>query len=90
MQQRKPSWLKVKIPFGYNFSKINNIIKNNNLHTICQEAKCPNIAECFSHGTATFLILGDICTRNCLYCNVKHGKPEKINKTRESSSNNDC
>ena len=78
--QRKPSWLKVKIPSGDNFNKINKIIKDNNLHTICKEAKCPNVGECFSHGTATFLILGDICTRNCLYCNVNFGKPRKINE----------
>jgi len=80
MLKRKPSWLKVKIPSGEDYNKINKIIENNNLHTICREAKCPNVMECFSHGTATFLILGDTCTRNCLYCNVNHGIPKKIDK----------
>jgi len=78
--QRKPSWLKVKIPSGKKFNKINKIIKEGNLHTICREAECPNVMECFGRGTATFLILGNVCTRKCLYCNVKHGKPEKINE----------
>ena len=55
------------------------LLRNAKLHTICEEAKCPNIAECFSCGTAVFLILGDICTRNCLYCNVKYGKPSSVN-----------
>ena len=80
MLKRKPSWLKVKIPSGKKFNRLNKIIKESNLHTICKEAKCPNAGECFGHGTATFLILGNVCTRKCLYCNVKHGKPEKINE----------
>jgi lipoic acid synthetase len=74
----KPSWLKVPIPSGENYNHLINLIKENNIHTICQEANCPNIAECFSKNTATFLILGDTCTRNCLYCNVKHGKPGNV------------
>jgi lipoic acid synthetase len=74
----KPEWLKVPIPSGENYNHLINLIKENNIHTICQEAKCPNIAECFSRNTATFLILGDICTRNCLYCNVKTGTPKKV------------
>lgn len=80
MLKRKPSWLKVKIPSGKNFDIINRIIKESNLHTICKEAKCPNAGECFGHGTATFMILRNVCTRKCLYCNVKHGKPKKIDK----------
>jgi len=75
--QQKPSWLKVKIPSGEGYNKIKSLL-NNKGHTICQEAKCPNIAECWGKGTATFLILGDVCTRNCLYCNVKHGTPSKV------------
>jgi len=75
---RKPDWLKVEIPSGENYNKLISLISQNQIHTICQEAKCPNIAECFAKKTATFLILGDICTRNCLYCNVKHGKPIKV------------
>jgi lipoyl synthase len=78
VEERKPDWLKVDIPSGENYNYLSNLIKENNLHTICNEAKCPNIAECFSKKTATFLLLGDICTRNCLYCNVKHGIPEKV------------
>jgi lipoyl synthase len=76
--QRKPNWLKVDLPSGENYNHLKNLIEKNNIHTICQEAKCPNIAECFEKKTATFLILGDICTRNCRYCNVKHGSPQKV------------
>lgn len=76
--QRKPDWLKVPIPSGENYNHLINLIKENDIHTICQEAKCPNIAECFAKKTATFLILGNICTRNCLYCNVSHGQPGKV------------
>lgn len=78
--QRKPEWLKVKLPGGENYSKVKGILKGSSLHTVCEEAKCPNIAECFGSRTATFMILGDVCTRNCLYCNVKHGKPERPDK----------
>lgn len=78
--RRHPDWLKVKIGCGENFAKIKSLLRNAKLHTICEEAKCPNIAECFCNGTATFLILGDTCTRNCKYCNVKHGKPLPLNK----------
>ncbi len=73
----KPEWLKVSIPEGVAYNKIKSLT-DNNTHTVCQEAKCPNIAECWGNGTATFLILGDTCTRNCLYCNVKHGQPTKV------------
>lgn len=76
--QRKPDWLKVQIPSGENYTHLTNLIRENDVHTICQEAKCPNIAECFAKKTATFLILGNICTRNCLYCNVSQGKPGKV------------
>lgn len=74
-----PDWLKVKIGGGKNFIKMKSLLRNAKLHTICEEAKCPNIAECFGSGTAVFLILGDICTRNCKYCNVKHGVPNSLN-----------
>jgi lipoic acid synthetase len=73
--QRKPSWLKIKLPTGKKYNKIKALVKTNRLHTICEEAKCPNLSECWSHGTATFLILGDVCTRYCSYCNVKTGHP---------------
>ena len=70
-KRRHPDWLKVKIPSGKEYHRIKSLLASSRLHTICEEAKCPNIAECFSRGTATFLILGDVCTRNCTYCNVK-------------------
>ena len=72
---RKPSWLKVRLPYAQKCREIKNTLAELNLHTVCQEAACPNIAECFTNGTATFLIAGNICTRNCLYCNVRHGTP---------------
>jgi lipoic acid synthetase len=78
--RRHPDWLKVKIAGGKNYVKMKSLLKNAKLHTICEEAKCPNIAECFNNGTAVFLILGDICTRNCGYCNVMHGVPNTLNE----------
>lgn len=72
---RKPEWLKVKIPIGEAFVKVKSIVEDNHLHTICTSGKCPNIAECWTAGTATFMILGDICTRSCKFCNVKTAKP---------------
>mgnify|MGYP006296161723 CR=1 FL=1 len=77
--RRHPDWLKVKIPGGKDFVKMKKLLRSAKLHTICEEAKCPNISECFNNGTAVFLILGDVCTRDCKYFNVKHGKPLKIN-----------
>ena len=78
--RRHPDWLKVKIGSGPNFTKMKSLLRTAKLHTICEEAKCPNIAECFNRGTAVFLILGDTCTRNCRYCNVNHGIPEPVNQ----------
>ena len=77
---RKPSWLKVRPPYVHQCRSIRTTLADLQLHTVCQEAVCPNIAECFASGTATFLILGNICTRNCLYCNVEHGQPEAIDE----------
>ena len=77
--RRHPDWLKVKIGGGESYVRMKSLLRNSKLHTICEEAKCPNIAECFGSGTAVFLILGDICTRNCKYCNVKHGTPMVLN-----------
>jgi len=77
--KRHPDWLKVKIGGGESFVRMKSLLRNAKLHTICEEAKCPNIAECFGSGTAVFLILGDVCTRNCRYCNVRHGKPLPLN-----------
>ncbi len=77
--RRHPDWLKVRIGGGENYSKVKSLLRSTKLHTICEEAKCPNIAECFGAGTAVFLILGNICTRNCRYCNVTHGVPTSLN-----------
>lgn len=71
----KPHWLKVKPQFGDVYREVKSLIAEHNLHTVCQEATCPNIGECFSARTATFIILGDICTRGCRFCDVKKGKP---------------
>ena len=77
---RKPSWLKVRPPYAEECRKIKSTLAGLQLHTVCQEAACPNIAECFASGTATFLIMGNICTRDCRYCNVEHGKPASIDE----------
>lgn len=77
---RKPSWLKVRPPYADGCRPIQATLSDLQLHTVCREAACPNMAECFAGGTATFLILGNICTRNCLYCNVTHGHPVAIDK----------
>jgi lipoic acid synthetase len=72
---RKPDWIRMKVPDSARFQEIKQILRENNLHTVCEEASCPNIGECFSGGTATFMILGDVCTRRCPFCDVAHGKP---------------
>jgi lipoic acid synthetase len=73
---RKPSWLKVKAPGGPSYLKIQAMMRTLGLHTVCEEARCPNIGECWEHKAATFMILGDVCTRNCAYCAVSHGTPK--------------
>ena len=72
---RKPEWLKVRAPGSENYHRLKGLMRTLNLHTVCEEANCPNIGECWHHGTATFMILGDTCTRSCGYCNVVHGTP---------------
>ncbi|OIQ84623.1 lipoyl synthase [mine drainage metagenome] len=72
---RKPEWIRMKVPDSARYHEIKQILRDNNLHTVCEEASCPNIGECFSGGTATFMILGDLCTRRCPFCDVAHGKP---------------
>jgi lipoyl synthase len=74
-QIRKPGWLKVRAPGGPNYARLKGLMREMNLHTVCEEAHCPNVGECWEHGTATFMILGDVCTRNCPYCAVAHGRP---------------
>jgi lipoic acid synthetase len=75
---RKPPWLKVRLPNSHEFKRVKGLLAASNLHSVCQEARCPNISECFAEGTATFLILGNACSRNCLYCNITPGKIEAI------------
>lgn len=75
---RLPEWIRVQGPSGNGYLKTHSLLKNLTLHTVCQEARCPNIGECFEHRTATFMILGNICTRACGFCAVKKGKPESV------------
>ncbi len=73
--KRKPSWIRAKVPSGPGVTRIKQILRQRQLSSVCEEAQCPNLGECFSHGTATFMIMGDICTRRCPFCDVAHGKP---------------
>jgi lipoyl synthase len=73
---RRPEWLKVKIPTGENYFSLKQLVQDKKLNTVCEDARCPNIAECWARSTATFMILGDICTRSCGFCSVKLGKPD--------------
>jgi len=75
---RKPSWLKVPAPGGPNYLALKHLMRDLRLHTVCEEAHCPNIGECWEHRAATFMILGDVCTRNCAYCAVAHGTPAAL------------
>jgi lipoyl synthase len=77
LPDRKPSWLKVKAPGGPNYLRLKQMMRELDLHSVCEEAHCPNVGECWEHGTATFMVLGDVCTRNCAYCAVSHGRPPK-------------
>lgn len=84
LPDRKPSWLKVKAPGDGNYLRLKNLLKDLKLNTVCEEAHCPNVGECWHHGTATFMILGDVCTRNCAYCAVAHGRPPKFDPAEPS------
>jgi len=75
---KRPDWLKVRLPTGDNYGDVLKLMKDNNLNTVCEEARCPNIAECWNNRTATFMILGDVCTRSCGFCNVKIGMPNEL------------
>ena len=77
---RKPAWLKVPAPGGPNYSELKQLMRDLRLHTVCEEAHCPNIGECWEHRAATFMILGDVCTRNCAYCAVAHGTPAALDR----------
>ncbi len=76
---RKPDWIRVRIPASPEVERIKKLLRKNKLSTVCEEANCPNLSECFSGGTATFMIMGDICTRRCPFCDVGHGKPNPLN-----------
>jgi len=80
----KPEWLKVRAPGSPSYTRLKGLMRELNLHTVCEEAQCPNIGECWNHGTATFMILGDVCTRACSYCAVAHGRPGPVD-TAEAS-----
>jgi lipoic acid synthetase len=75
---RKPEWIRVRAGGGERFGEIKRILREAKLHTVCEEASCPNIGECFGHGTATFMIMGDLCTRRCPFCDVAHGRPQPL------------
>ncbi|OGU29236.1 MAG: lipoyl synthase [Ignavibacteria bacterium GWA2_35_9] len=75
---KRPEWLKIKLPMGDNYTDVRNLMRRQKLHTVCEEAKCPNIAECWNARTATFMILGDTCTRSCGFCNIKVGLPSEL------------
>ncbi len=76
--QRKPSWLKMKMPHGAEYSRLVDLVNGHRLHTVCQSAKCPNMGECWGHGTATLMILGNVCTRSCGFCNIATGRPPTL------------
>lgn len=76
--RRRPDWIRVKAPSGETYDQLQALMRRTSLHTVCEEAGCPNMGECWGSGTATFLMLGDICTRSCRFCDVKHGRPEPI------------
>jgi lipoic acid synthetase len=78
VRQRKPEWLRVKLPIGENYRKVRGLVDDYKLHTICQSGNCPNMGECWGAGTATFMILGNICTRSCGFCSVATGRPEAV------------
>lgn len=80
LRSRKPGWLKVRSPGGQNYLRLQRLMRTGSLHTVCEEASCPNIGECWEAGTATFMILGDVCTRACKYCGVAHGLPDTLDE----------
>ncbi len=75
---KKPPWIRVRAPVGPAVSRVKRLLREQGLHSVCEEASCPNLGECFSHGTATFMIMGDLCTRRCPFCDVAHGRPQPL------------
>ena len=86
----KPDWIRVRASSSPRFNEIKKILREHNLHTVCEEASCPNIGECFSKGTATFMIMGDICTRRCPFCDVGHGRPLPLDARGAGQSRQDA
>jgi lipoic acid synthetase len=81
----KPSWIRVKLPTGPAVQRVKDMLRQNRLYTVCEEASCPNLPECFGHGTATFMIMGDLCTRRCPFCDVAHGRPLPLDLNEPAS-----
>ncbi|MFQ5868748.1 MAG: lipoyl synthase, partial [Candidatus Zixiibacteriota bacterium] len=77
-RRQKPNWLKTKLPSGGKLESVRGLLADNCLHTVCQSAACPNLGDCFSQGTATFLVMGNVCTRNCRFCNIENGRPQPL------------
>jgi lipoic acid synthetase len=80
LPKRKPEWIKVRLPAGNNYTRLKHLMRQQGLHTVCEEAMCPNIGECWSKGTATFLLMGDTCTRSCGFCHIKTGRPPMLDE----------
>jgi lipoyl synthase len=78
ISQRRPEWIKVRAPIGEKYEEIKTLMRSKELNTVCEEAMCPNLGECWGSGTATFLMLGDVCTRSCVFCDIKHGSPVEM------------
>lgn len=80
LPKRKPEWLKVRLPAGNGYNRLKKLMREQGLHTVCEEAMCPNIGECWNRGTATFLLMGDTCTRSCGFCHIKTGRPQALDE----------
>jgi lipoic acid synthetase len=80
LPKRKPEWLKVRLPSGENYTRVKKLMRSQGLHTVCEAAMCPNLGECWGRGTATFLLMGDICTRSCGFCHIKTGRPTTLDE----------
>jgi len=82
---RKPEWIRTRLPLSPDIQRIKNLLREHQLHSVCEEAACPNLGECFAHGTATFMIMGDVCTRRCPFCDVAHGRPAPLDVNEPSN-----
>ena len=82
---RKPAWIRAKAPTDPKVLQLKSLLREHNLHTVCEEAACPNLGECFTHGTATFMIMGDLCTRRCPFCDVAHGRPKPLDENEPAN-----